>query len=77
MALEKKYDVLTISGTSFNSTITNISVEIEGYQIFRLDRWGNSGAGVCAYVRHDVKGGILKDLAGIGESGQHQVWLQI
>ena len=44
MVLEKKYDVLTISETWFNSTITNISVEIEGYQIFRLlgevRRWG-------------------------------------
>ena len=62
MALEKKYDVLTILETWFNSTITNISVEIEGYQIFRLDRLGKSGAGVCAYVRHVLKGRILKDL---------------
>ena len=59
------------------STITNISVQIEGYPIFRLDRLGKSGAGDCAYVRHCLKGGILKDLAGIGESDLHQLWLQI
>ena len=38
---------------------------------------GKSGAGDCAYVRHCLKGGILKDLAGIGESDLHQLWLQI
>jgi len=74
---KKKYDVLAISETLFNSTVTNISVEIEGYQVFRLERLGKSGAGVCAYVRHGLKGRILKDLAGIGESGLHQLLLQI
>ena len=54
MTLQKQYDVLTISETWFNSTVTNISVEIKGYQIFRLDRLGKTGAGVCAYVRHVV-----------------------
>ena len=77
MVLQKQYDVLTISETWFNSTITNISVEIKGYQIFRLDRLGKTGAGVCAYVRHGLKSRVLKDLSGIGESGLHQLWLQI
>ena len=55
MALKKKYDVLTISETWFNATITYISVEIKGYKIFRLDRLVKSGAGVCAYVRHGLR----------------------
>ena len=40
MALQEQYDILTISETWFNSTVTKISVEIKGYQ---LDRSGNTG----------------------------------
>ena len=50
-----------------------ISVEIKGYKIFRLDRTGKSCAGVCAYIKHSLKGRILKDWT--GESGLHQLWL--
>ena len=54
-ALRKKFDILTFSETWFNSTTTNASVEFEGYNIYRLDRLGKTGAGVCAYVRHGFK----------------------
>ena len=77
VALQKSFDILTFSETWFNSTTTNASVEIEGYSIFRLDRLRKSGAGVCAYVKHGLKAMILKDLTGIGESGLHQLWLQV
>ena len=35
------------------------------------------GAGVCAYVKHGLKVKVLKDLTEIGESGLHQLWLQV
>ena len=37
LALQRKFEILTFSETWFNSTITNVSVEIEGYNIYRLD----------------------------------------
>lgn len=77
MALQKSFDILTFSETWFNSTTTNASVEIEGYSIYRLDRLRKTGAGVCAYVKHGLKVKVLKDLTEIGESGLHQLWLQV
>ena len=77
MALDKKFDILTISETWFNSIVTNASVEIDGYRIYRLDRLGKAGAGVCAYVKNGFKAKVLKDLSGIGKSGLHQLWIQI
>ena len=65
MGLDKKFDILTISETWFNSTNTNASVEIDGYRIYRLDRLGKAGAGVCAYVKNGFKVNVLKDLSGI------------
>ena len=72
LALENDFDILSISETWLNSYVTNASVEISGYRIFRLDRIGKTGAGVCAYVKS-----VLKDLTGITESGLHQLWIQV
>ena len=73
LALENDFDILSISETWFNSSLTNASVEIPGYRIFRLDRIGNTGAGVCAYVKSVLKAEVLNDLTGITESGLHKL----
>ena len=77
LALENDFDILSISDTWFNSSVTNASVEISGYRIVRLDRIGKTGAGVCAYVKSVLKVEVLKDLTGITESGLHQLWIQV
>ena len=77
LALENDFDILSISETLINSSVTNASVEIPGYRIFRLDRIGKTGAGVCAYVKSALKVDVLKDLTGITESGLHQLWIQV
>ena len=38
LALENDFNILSISETWFNSSVTNASVEIPGYRILRLDR---------------------------------------
>ena len=48
MALQNNFDILTFSETWFNSSVTNASVELEGYKLYRLDRLGKIGAGVRA-----------------------------
>ena len=77
MALQNNFDILIFSETWFNSTVTNASVEREGYKRYRLDRLGKTGAGVCAYIKITQKAEILKDLTEISVSGPHQLWLQV
>ena len=74
---EKDYDVLTVSDSWLNSTVTNAEVEIDGYELTRLDRLGKSGGGVCVYARSSLKVKRLKDMSEISESGFHQLWMQI
>ena len=57
--------------------MSNSIVEILGYNVYRLDRLGRAGAGVCAYVKSTLKVKILKDLTEISESGLHQLWIQV
>lgn len=54
-----------------NSSVTNASVELEGYKLYRLDRLGKIGAGVCAYIKITLKAEILNDLTEISVSGLH------
>ena len=75
--MERDFDILTISETWFNSSVTNSVVEIPGYKVFRLDRLGKAGAGVCAHVKSTLKVKVLKDLTEISESGLHQLWIQV
>ena len=77
LALENDLDILSISETWLNSSVTNASVEISGYRFFRLDRIGKTGAGVCVYVKSVLKVEVLTDLTGITESGLHQLWIQV
>ena len=77
LALENDFDILSISDTWFNSSVTNASVEIPGYRIFRLHHIGKTGAGVCAYIKSALKVTVLKDLTGITESGLDKLWIQV
>ena len=59
LALERDFDILTISETWFYSSVSNSVVEIPGYKVYRLDRLGKAGAGVCAYVKSTLKVKVL------------------
>ena len=77
MALEKNFDILSFSETWFNTSVSNASVHLDGYNIFRLDRLRKKGGGVCAYVKSSLKVKTLKDLTRTSDSGLQQLWLQI
>ncbi|CAB3982124.1 Hypothetical predicted protein [Paramuricea clavata] len=51
---EKNYDILALSESWLNSTVTNAEVEIEGFKLTRLDRLGKTGGGVCVYSKSNV-----------------------
>ena len=73
----KKYDVLAVSESWPNSTVTNAEIEIEGYKLTRLDRLHKSGGRVCVFTKAALKVKRLKDISGISELGFHQLWMQI
>ena len=73
---ENKFDIFTISESWLDNTVTDIEVEIPGYNIFRLDRLNKAGGGVCVCVSDRFKIECLDDLTSISPSG-HQLWLKI
>lgn len=74
---EKAFDILAISESWLNSTVTNAEIEIDGYKLFRQDRLRKKGGGVCVYTRASLKTKVLKELSAISNSGFQQLWLEI
>ena len=74
---EKDYDVLAVSESCFNSTVSNAEIEMVGHKVTRLDRLDKTGGGVCVNTRASLKVKRLKDISRISESGFHQLWIQI
>ena len=74
---DRNYDILALSESWLNSTVTNAGVEIEGFKLTRLDRLGKTGGGVCVYSKSSIKVQCLKNITGISEFGFHQLWIQI
>ena len=72
-----KIDVLTMSETWLNSTITNGEIAIDDYKIFRLDRLHKKGGGVCASVKKVLKVTILNELTCTSESNFQQLWIKL
>lgn len=70
-------DVFTISETWLDHTVSNLEVEIPGYDIYRIDRQSKRGGGVCAYVRQSFKTEVLNQISGISDTGLHQLWVKI
>jgi len=77
LAAENDFDILTVSETWLDSSVTDLEVEIPGYVVLRLDRHDKPGGGVCAYVRESYKTKHLQDLSFISTAGFHQLWLQV
>ena len=77
LAVQQKLDVITVSETWLNSTVTNAEVSINGYKLYRQDRLHKRGGGVCAFIREDIKVSILKDISQVSESYFQQLWLKM
>ena len=70
-------DIITISESWLNTTITSTEIQLDGYKLFRLDRLHKGGGGVCAYVRSELKSKVLKDFSSISDRNFHQLWLSV
>ena len=70
-------DILALSETWLNSTVTNAEAEIKDYKLTRLDRIGKTVGGVCVYTSSSIKTRFLKDITETSELGSHPLWIQI
>ena len=57
--------------------MTNLELEIPGYEIFRVDRNNKDRGGVCVYVLNTYKTELLRDISSISGSGLHQLWIKV
>ena len=60
---ENEIDIIGLSETRLDSTVTDPMVSIEGYRIFRNDRDANGG-GIAIYVRSSLPGLRIKIKSG-------------
>ena len=77
LARSGNFDIITISETWLNTTITSASVKLEGFKLFRLDRLHKGGGGVCAYIRNELKSRVLMNFSSISDRNFHQLWLSV
>ena len=63
----------TVSETWLDSCVTDLEVEVPGYDVYRLDHQETTGGGVCAYVGESYKTENLQDLSFISSTYFHQL----
>ena len=61
--LKYKFDILTISETWLDYSITDAEIWIPGYNIYRLDHVSKVGGGVCVYTKDNLKISSLNELS--------------
>uniref|UniRef100_A0A6P8INI3 Uncharacterized protein LOC116303067 n=1 Tax=Actinia tenebrosa TaxID=6105 RepID=A0A6P8INI3_ACTTE len=75
--ISNDFDVFTISETWLDNSVSNLEVEIPGYNVFRVDRQNKRGGGVCSYAKQSFKTQVLNEISGISNGGLHQLWMEI
>ena len=56
--INNNVQVALVTETWFCNKHLDCMADIDGYTIYRCDRNGRKGGGVCAYVRNDITGQI-------------------
>ena len=74
---ERNFDILTISETWLNELVHDNEIAIPGYVLYRLDRMGKIGGGICVFVKEFYKVKLLDRLSSISSAGFHQLWLSV
>ena len=76
--LQNGFQIFTISETWADLSVSDASLQIPGYQLFRQDCGiKKSGGGLCTYVINDVKATVLNDLSEASTDGFQQQWLKV
>ena len=61
--LKQRLDIFAVSETWLDNSITDTEIELPGYGLFRLDRDGKRGGGVCAYINKSFKCETVNELS--------------
>ena len=75
--LQNKLDVVTLSETWLNSSITDLELKIPGYDLYGVDRSTKPGGGVGVYARQTYKVKVLDDISNISDNGLHKLWINL
>ena len=76
--LQNNFDIFTISETWADLSVSDVNLEIAGYQFFRQDRGSyKKEGGLCIYVKSNIKTTVLEDLSIICGDGFQQLWLRV
>ena len=76
--LHNGFDIFTVSETWADLFVSDISLEISGYQLFRQDRGQHKAeGGLCTYTKSKVKITVLENLSSACDDGFQQLWLRV
>ena len=75
--LSNKFDVFTISESWLDASVSDLEIEVPGYDIYRVDRSNKTGGGICAYVLNTYRTELMGDISDISTTGFHHLWLKI
>ena len=76
--LHNGFDIFTVSETWADLFVSDTSLEISGYQLFRQDRGQHkAGGGLCTYAKSKVKITVLENLSSACDDGFQQLWLRV
>ena len=76
--LHNGFDIFTVSETWANLSVSDASLEISGYQLFRQDRGQHkAGGGLCTYAKSNLKITVLENLSSACDDGFQQLWLRV
>ena len=76
--LHNGFDIFTVSETWADLSVSDASLEISGYQLFRRDRGQHkAGGGLCTYAKSNLKIAVLENLSSACDDGFQQLWLRV
>ena len=76
--LHNCFDIFTVSETWANLSVSDASLEISGYQLFRQDRGQHkAGGGLCTYAKSNLKITVLENLSSVCDNGFQLLWLRV
>ena len=71
--IHHKLHILGVTETWLDQTVSDGEVEIQGYRMFRLDRKGKAGGGVCIYIHQSLSVRPLQ----ISKSELEMLWIAL
>ena len=76
--LHNGFDIFTVSETWADLSVSDASLEISGYQLFRQDRGQHkAGGGLCTYAKSNLKITVLENLSSACDDDFQQLWLRV